>query len=75
MSPQTVLGFIHSKKVEIRPAESPLRVNKIKISNHCLGRGNEPFILLIKIHQSAIRLGSFRLEQSKHVFYGEYSGV
>lgn len=43
--------FIHDKGVAIRPAENLLRVNKIKISNQCLGGGNEPFKFLIKMNQ------------------------
>lgn len=73
LSPQTgkCLDLFTIKGVEIRPAENLLRVNKIKISN-CLGGGNEPFKLLIKINQSVIRLGSFKLKQSKLLFYRQY---
>lgn len=60
-------GFIHDKGVEIRPAENLLRANKIKISNQCLGGGNEPFEFLIKMNQSLIILGSFKLKQLSYV--------
>lgn len=76
MSPQTgkCLDLFTIKGVEIRPAENLQRGNKIKISN-CLGGGNEPFKLLIKINQSLMRLGSFKLKQSKLLFYRQYSGL
>lgn len=62
-----VLGFIHDKGIEIRTAENLLCVNKIKISNHCLGWGNEPFQFLVKINQSEISSGLFKLNNEAHL--------